>query len=153
VLVREKDNIWIVRDIDPDYRNALAKAKRQRHERRRRKEQRDRGRDFEGKTTTLKPLSPLVAKIRPHLPYRGKISEFPVPVSRPQLAAVCKSKRVAMIGRNDDIWIVDETDPDYDTVRSLAKDRRAWDGPAWCIDREERKELWDAYLNEFPHPH
>lgn len=89
-------------------------------------------------------LPPLVALIWPHLPYRGPANEFPLPLSMHQLAGACKSRRVAMIRRKEEIWIVRDIDGDFAMVEDLGRDRR--------YQRDRRKERWEAYLEEFPHP-
>jgi hypothetical protein len=143
-MVRRGRTIHIVRRCDPEFQEVLSTAKRRRVKRRQRK-------IILNWESTAKPLSPLVAKIWDHLPYKGPISRFPVPLTVHQLAGACKSKRVAMIRRQEEVLIVSDIDVNYDDVLSLGKDRRTWDDD-FCIDRVYRDCLWNAYLLNFPHP-
>lgn len=152
--VREKDQIWVVRNIDPDYEQVAKLAKRLRGQRQVRQARRDREEAFDDQRE--RPLPPLTSRIWDFLPYKGKIDDFPIKVTVNQLGAACKGSadkpgRLAMIRRKDVIWIVRDIDSAYLDVRSLGKARRTWDGK-FSRGREERDWLWAEFLAVFPHP-
>jgi hypothetical protein len=150
-MVREKDRIWIVRDIDPEYQEVLTKAKRLRYERQERKQQRRWVSTYESGKPKGKPLPPFTRKIWPYLPYHGAVSEFPIPVSIRQLQGACKTRLVAMVSRKDEIWMVRNIDGDYERVIDLAKERRVM-AYGELNSKQERYYLWQEFFSVFPYP-
>jgi hypothetical protein len=149
VMVREKDNVWIVRDVDPDYHEVLQQAKRLRYER---KERMKRRLAYASNKKNSKPLPPFTQKIWPHLPFKGKVSDFPIRVSVHQLAGACKTGRIALIRYEEEILVVRHVDESYSDVVDLAKDRRVVDEYGNLRGRSERYELWQEFFTVFPKP-
>jgi hypothetical protein len=139
-----KGNVWIAKDTNSEYPIVVRKGKQQRINRQDRKNRA--GQRLKEKATADKPMSPLVERLWPHLchGYHGPITDFPIAVTANQLAGACKSGRVAMIRRKDEILIVRDDDPNYSEILTLGKDERS--------SQFDRKATWERYLEEFPHP-